>query len=350
LFGQVTAHARRYTLRIRSRIIPIVCVLAFAATAYADSNGASSNTPQPPGDWAAPTAPEPTRLSTGLIEDGDQAWVWSGMDTYHDVDLHDQSAHAGGSGSYGVYPFRGVSVDVYGMAGPSIVVANRIRKLGSVEVIVDGKQVALARLTADIPAYDRLICHITGLASGNHVLEVHAKDGWAVIDYIKVDSAASSATPTLGAGPLPEGDYAIFPRHAPTKCVDAAATAEGTIADIYAPAQGRFQVWRVTPLGQNRYRIAPKQAPDQVLTMTGPRYGDGMRVTLYHYVGDPTQQWILVPLSEGFYRLVVSSNTIACLDAFGGATTDGTGLIAYPVKQGDSQVNSNQQWFFQPVR
>jgi hypothetical protein len=194
------------------------------------------------------------------------------------------------------------------MAGPSITLGSQLHRLGKAQVKIDGAVVALVTLAAPDTSYHALLCRLPNLASGNHVIQIVPHDGWIVVDYIDVTDTEAAAPDSGGyTGPsvLPAGDYMVYPRHAPMKCLDAPAVTDKTTIDIYTPTPGRAQVWHITPLGQEHYRISPATAPGEALSALGQQdAAGGLYCGLYTYIGNPAQQWTLTPTDSGYYQLL----------------------------------------------
>lgn len=126
-------------------------------------------------------------------------WTWSGMVDYADPDLSTGHGHAGGPGSYAAYTFSGTGIDVYAEKCATVVVDQRAHKTGRVKISIDGKE----RDTVDLAAAEKdphyKVAGITGLADGNHVLELEPVGGWIVIDSVKEITGPVIAAPGAAA-------------------------------------------------------------------------------------------------------------------------------------------------------
>jgi hypothetical protein len=344
---------------MRNSSLSATCVatllsLSIATAAFADElSSPPSNAPPADTAPAAGGAIQPVRPGSGLIDDTDPAWVWSGMVEYDDPLLYGSSGHAGGPGTSGTYTFHGTAVDVYGMDGPSITTSDgQVHRLGKAEVLIDDEEVDLTTVQTPDVDYHALISRVANLPEGNHVVQIRPQDGWVVVDYINVTDPGADVTGYTGPSVLPAGDYAIIPRNATDKRLDTPNLTDNTTIDIYSPSAGRAQVWHITPLGKERYRISPAAAPTEALSMLGPDDGrGGLYCGLYRYVGNPAQQWLLVPTDSGYYQLLFAAATTACLDVKGSFQTDGTPLVAFPNKIANASKSSyNEQFTFEQVK
>jgi glucosylceramidase len=114
-------------------------------------------------------------------------------------------------------------------------------------------------------------------------------------------------------------------------CVDAAdwGTTNGTAVQQWACSSGQHnQQWKFTPTDGGNYRVASRNAPDQVLDVTGGpgATSDGVPIQTWTWSGGANQQWQPVALASGSYKLV-SRHSGKCLDVPGGATANGTRLV-----------------------
>ena len=168
----------------------IVCLLGCVSTP-----GVADNAPPPGG--GTPSTPVP---ADGIIDDAMAGWVFTQDKEIDDPQLHGGTAHALPSGATGTYTFHGTSVEVYTMAGPTVTVDGRAHKLGNLQVSIDGKLDGTSSQSQPSPTYDFESFNATNLSNGNHVLQLTADAGWAVIDYIKVQAGNAPDTSDQAAG------------------------------------------------------------------------------------------------------------------------------------------------------
>jgi hypothetical protein len=310
------------------------------------------------------------------------------MAAYDDPLLQGGSAHAGGPGTSGTYTFHGTAVDVYGIRGPSVTIDGQIHPLGTVAVLVDGRTVGLATLESPGYSYHVLICHAGNLGAGNHVVEIQSQDGWAVVDYIEaIDTSPTQPAPGAYAGEraqqngstavasggtgaaasqpgsapgaasasappaaLTTGSYVIYPGNAPARCVETAGLTDQSQIDIYSPGPDRHDVWRITALGQQRYRISPADAPNEALTVAraGPLNAGVATVALYAYMGDPAQQWIIQPAFGPYFHVYVMGQTTAVLGVNAHGSANGTLLVGFPPNDPAAALDTGRQFDFEP--
>jgi len=326
----------------RCLILGVIAIVAFISKAAAERVPSSNSPPQP-----APTS------TTQTVDDADPGWIWHGMEDYSDPDLHGASGHAGGSGSYGAYTFAGVGVDIYGLSAPATEVNGRIHKLGSVQVTIDGKPSSSVVEKGTATSYGFLIARIDGLSNGNHVLQIGPDSGWGVVDYIvvhKTVSAADAAAMLEAANrPLiPAGYYRLIPQSAPDKYLEVSdpSCPDGAIVQIYKDTPTHQQVWHIVPLGGERYRLSPSNAPDEAISVPNltPELDDP-QVVIWKYTGDPRQQMSITPADNGFVRIGPITNPNEVLNVFFNMTSDGTKIIGYQWLAG----SKNEVWWLERV-
>jgi len=146
---------------------------------------------------SVPTSP----AGITIVDDSAPGWVWNDMLAYSDPTFRGGGGHAGGPGADGTYTFHGTSVEIFGLAGPSLDMKGRLHKLGRVKITLDGEaldSVPDAPKTAS-PTVEKLV-ELSGLTEGDHVLQVEPESGWIAIDYLKVtDPAALAAAKSAAA-------------------------------------------------------------------------------------------------------------------------------------------------------
>ncbi len=333
----------------------------------------------------AGTTPLVTPSGGVVLDDSQPGWIWTGMVEYQDPGLHGGTAHAGGPGRSCAYTFSGTGVEVFGMKGPTVTVDGRAHRMGSVNVFIDGKLKGTSSERASDSVYDCTVARITGLSDGNHVLQVEPEGGWMVIDYIAVmhasseDTAASGSAQVLGGeavlkrtsssaqsngsgvksvatttetkssqgsrqtapvqykGLLKEGSYLVSPKSATSMFLSPAggSTDNGTGLVI----QSEQTVWRVTPVGDDQYRVSPLSAPDSALTIVARNSNqDRTPAVIWHYSGDPAQKLVIKSLgASGFVNITPGT--------FANGTTAGA-----PVSGSNFRAGANQLWKFVAMR
>jgi len=114
-------------------------------------------------------------------------------------------------------------------------------------------------------------------------------------------------------------------------CVDAAnqAAANGTFVQQWACGAQQFnQEWQLQAQGNGQYSIATRNAPGEVLDVTGGGTANGSLIQLWTYGGGANQQWMPVSVGNGEYKLVgVGSGR--CLDVPAASTANGVRLQIY---------------------
>lgn len=297
----------------------------------------------PQSDTAAPF------VQTATIDDGAAGWTWSGMQAIADQNLHEETGHAGGPGTYGEYTFSGTRVAVFGMAGPAAVADGRAHKMGRAKISIDGSLHDTVSMIKDAPQYDVRITTIDGLSPGNHVLQIAADGGWIVVDYIRVATvqAAPAVHKASVASVFPEGDYRLFPKHAPDKCLEIGPqSAHGIQLQIGAPNPSHAQIWHITPLGHETYQIAPASDTSQLIWVPSVQPDVNTLRPLILWQATQAQEQILhfTQIDNGIFRIELASNSEIVMDVSGANPADGTPVIASKWGSYD-----NQKWSIVPA-
>jgi len=133
----------------------------------------------------------------GVIDDNAAGWTWAGMSSIADDMLRGGTAHAGGPQSSATYVFHGTGVEVFTVTGPTVVVDGHAHKPGTINISVDGKPQGTFSPRSATVNYEVSAGKVSGLADGNHVLEISSQGGWFAVDYIKLPVTVG----TTSAGP-----------------------------------------------------------------------------------------------------------------------------------------------------
>jgi len=132
------------------------------------------------------------RPTAATIDDTVLGWIWSGMDEDVDSLAYGGSVHTGGPGSYASYTFRGTSISVYCISGPSIRKRGKTHKAGSIRISLDGKQISETSLHTVDKRYNVCVYTSQPLSDSNHVLEVEPEFGWIDVNDITVNGSGGS--------------------------------------------------------------------------------------------------------------------------------------------------------------
>jgi len=302
-----------------------------------------------------PDAPSSTASAPeagAIIDDSIPGWTWSGMVEVDDPVFHGGVAHAGGSGSNCAYTFKGTAVEIFGMKGQTITVDGRGHKLGSADVLLDGKSVGSIDEKAGIEEVGTVLKEISGLSNENHVLQLRATAGWFVVDYLKMlDGESSDVTPRHPKiqSIIREGNYRIVPANSINECLGVADNniQDGGKLEINMQTPGDDRMWHVEPLGHEHYLITSTSAKNECLCIASPdNNGPGPQAFTWHDAGDPRQQVDIVPLNDGLVSICLDTNPNIVLDVDHGdqgATQPGTHVICFTWHGG-----INQKWWLIP--
>jgi hypothetical protein len=161
--------------------------------------------------FADVTPPTAQTAKPTTADDSDDGWTWSGMDAVSDSNFEGGTAHAGPIGSYGCYTFQGTGIKVYAMTGPGVVSGGRMHKMGKLKVSIDGVEKATVNLVKPSGEYDVCVCDISGLAADkNHVIQIEPKEGWGVVDSLKISTEVAPAGTVKGDPDSKKSFVALF--------------------------------------------------------------------------------------------------------------------------------------------
>jgi hypothetical protein len=133
-----------------------------------------------------------------------------------------------------------------------------------------------------------------------------------------------------GGGPVSSSAWYELVNQSGGGCVDAAGwgTSNGTAVQQWACGAGQHnQQWKFTPTDAGNYRVMSRNAPDQMLDVTGgpSATADGVAIQTWTWAGGANQQWQPVALASGSYKLVARHSS-KCLEVPGGSSANGTRL------------------------
>jgi len=302
----------------------------------------------------ADTVPSTTSpQASGVVDDGVPGWTWSGMVEVGNPEFHGGTSHAGGSGSNCAYTFKGSGVEIYGMTGPTVTVDGHGHKLGSADVLLDGKPVGAIDEKGSAEEIGAVLKQISGLSNENHVLQLKASAGWFVVDYIKVtgrDLADSERVHSKITSLIPEGDYRIIPGSSTNQCLGVVdnGSQDGALLEINTLTAGHERTWHIEPLGREHYRMTLYSAPDQCLCISGENKSPAPQGFLWHNLHDPRQEVILEPRDNGTVsiRLATDPNIVLDVDhGDQGVSQPGTHVICFNWHGGINQV-----WWLKPAK
>lgn len=132
-----------------------------------------------------------------VLDDKDDSWTWNGAKELADASLTNGTGQALASPGFGVCVFEGTGVALYGMSGSTVTVDGKSLPFGKVKILIDGHVKETVSLVTPETEYSHKIYEVTGLKSGNHVVEVRAVEGEAVIDYLKPITTAGDIDPAI---------------------------------------------------------------------------------------------------------------------------------------------------------
>ena len=135
--------------------------------------------------------------------------------------------------------------------------------------------------------------------------------------------------------------YEVVARHS-GKCLDVfdASTSAGANVIQWSCIGDQNQQWLVIPIGDGYYKFIARHS-NKVLSVPGGN-ANGAPVVQSTENGTATQQWRFVDLDSGYLRIIVRGSGKA-LEVAGGSSVDGT-----QVQQWDYFGAAHQQWLLRP--
>lgn len=151
-----------------------------------------------------------------------------------------------------------------------------------------------------------------------------------------------SASVTLYAIWEPVGRYAIYtisPKCAPNSCLDVqgASTGNGANVHIWEYVSLKNQQWEIIPVGDGWYKIV-SQHSQKALDAAGQGTTSGTNVQQYVYAQQhDAQKWKLEKAGDGYYYIIPKGNTNLCLDVDNAGSENGTNVQLYTKNETDAQ-------------
>lgn len=141
-------------------------------------------------------------------------------------------------------------------------------------------------------------------------------------------------------------DYRISPRSASSKWLDCegnAFTDNSALSINGGPRPSHSQIWHVSSLGHGKFRISPKEKPDEAVTLLARTLGGAALCGLYAYTEHASQQWEIAPSGEGYFviRNALDHNSMT---VNANSTNEGAPIVTSTPKYED-----NCRWRFVPV-
>lgn len=102
------------------------------------------------------------------------------------------------------------------------------------------------------------------------------------------------------------------------------------------------QQWHIVPLGDGYYKIVARHS-GKVLDVQGGGLDNGTPIWQWDENGTPAQQWQIIKVGDVYYK-IVARHSGKVLDVAGGSTADLT-----QIHQWDYVGIANQQWVLRPV-
>ncbi|WP_447641320.1 MULTISPECIES: DUF3472 domain-containing protein [Chitinophagaceae] len=135
---------------------------------------------------------------------------------------------------------------------------------------------------------------------------------------------SASVTQTFNAtasGLVANAIYTIQPSCAIGRSldVDYSGTADGSNVSIYSTTNNANQQWKLVDVGNGYYKLLSVNAPTKALDVANGGTVSGTNVQIYADNGSDKQKWKITSLGNGYYKLQPANAPTLCLDAYSGA-------------------------------
>jgi len=144
------------------------------------------------------------------------------MTTCTDLALLNAAGRAGGPGACAIYTFSGPNVQVFGLTAADVEVDGVRHRLGKLKISIDGHVKETVNVHKTEMRSDGMLFEVTGLAAGNHVVQLEPVDGWAVVECLKLPTAATVDQTSSGRVVLFDGlvDLSHVSNRSPNWAID----------------------------------------------------------------------------------------------------------------------------------
>lgn len=157
--------------------------------------------------------------------------------------------------------------------------------------------------------------------------------------YSKVKDGSASVTLYAIWQPADTAVYVISPKCAPDSCLDVQSSGKfnGANVHIWEYASLKNQQWAIVPVGDGWYKLMPQHSP-KALDVAGQGTVSGTNVQQYIYTEQhDAQKWQLEPAGDGYYYIVPKGNTGLCLDVSDAGSENGTNVQVWERNETDAQ-------------
>jgi xylan 1,4-beta-xylosidase len=141
-------------------------------------------------------------------------------------------------------------------------------------------------------------------------------DGSVTLPSVVLGKSAVSLWVVQSLDPIANGDYKIVAKHS-LKSLDVAGSSQSNGAKVqqWTYGGGSNQQWSITSVGNGYYKLISKHTADTVdpkgLTTSQGSAENGVGVVQASYIGAENQQWQIIPVGGGFYKLIPRNSTSA---------------------------------------
>jgi hypothetical protein len=133
-----------------------------------------------------------------------------------------------------------------------------------------------------------------------------------------------------GGGTISEGTYNVINRNSGKYLdVEALGTSDGSNVHQWTSTGGTNQQWIIIDVGDGYYRLSPAHATSKALDVEGISTDDGANVHIWEYLSGNNQQWRFVDVGDGYYQ-IEARHSGKLLEIVGASTDDGGNVQQWP--------------------
>lgn len=149
-------------------------------------------------------------------------------------------------------------------------------------------------------------------------------------------------TPATQPGLTDNAIYRLTPKMAGASALDIDRTTN--LAEIWTWNGGSNQQFRVVPLDHGYYRLVPQNNTAFSLDVTGNSNANNTPIQVYTSNNNSSQYYKLVYDYDGYYKLKPRCAPSSCVNVRAAGTADGTKCVLWPESFGD-----NERWLMQQL-
>lgn len=147
-------------------------------------------------------------------------------------------------------------------------------------------------------------------------------------------------TPAAQPGLTDNGIYRLTPKMAAGSALDIDGT--NNLAEIWGWNAGGNQQFKIVPLNYGYYRLVPQHNTSFSLDVNAGSNANGTAIQIYGTNANSSQYFKLVYDYDGYYKLKPACAPMSCVNVKAAGTADGTKCVLWP-----ESFTDNERWFMQ---